>query len=487
MYTSRATYRHPEIASRGMTTALVLIFIGVFMLVLGTITSYALQESRYGRALYAREQALHIAESGLEYYRWYLAHNPNDLTNGTGSSGPYNYGVSDPEGGSLGNAAITVTGNTQCGIVQSVDITAEGRSNADPKYARTLTARYMRPSVAAYSYLLNSNVWAGPSRTIIGPYFSNGGIRMDGSNNSDVLSAQSTWSCNSNFGCSPTATKNGVFGAGSGSALWKYPVSTINFAGMAASFSNLRTYAISGGGQDIVPASGTVTSRGYHIIFRSNGTYDLYRVTGTTPIWSSVDGSTYAQEYSVISAQTYVNNYPIVSTCGLIFAEDRVWIDGVVHGKVTVVAATPSDNTTAPDVYIDNNITYSSYDGSDGLTVVAEGNVLIPINSPDTMEIHGVFAAPNGFYGRNYYCYGGGCPHNVPSAYQGSVLQTQLMTVGTIVSSGRTGTAWIDGGGDTVSGYLNRTDAYDELQAINPAPFTPAASPDAEFILWREQ
>src|SRR3989344_9411067 len=162
-------------AQRGVTTMLVVAFMGIFLLILGTITSYTFEQAKYGRALYGREQALAIAEAGLEYYRWFLAHNPNDLTNGTGLPGPYTYTVDDPEGGTLGVASLTVAGNSSCNVIQSIDITSRGTSDTNSAFSRTLFGRYMRRSVAAYSYLLNSNVHAGSDRVITGPYHSNGG------------------------------------------------------------------------------------------------------------------------------------------------------------------------------------------------------------------------------------------------------------------------------------------------------------------------
>jgi hypothetical protein len=35
----------------------------------------------------AYEQSLSIAEAGINYYRWHLAHSPQDYTDGTGGSG----------------------------------------------------------------------------------------------------------------------------------------------------------------------------------------------------------------------------------------------------------------------------------------------------------------------------------------------------------------------------------------------------------------
>lgn len=469
---------------RGITIMMVVAFMGIFMIVMGTIMSYAFQESRYGRALYDREQALSIAESGLEYYRWFLSHFPNNLTNGTGAAGPYTYIVNDPEGGEIGNAYISVVGNSSCGVIQSIDITSVGKSNLNPGFPRTLFARYMRPSVATYSYLLNSNVWAGADRNITGRYHSNGGVRMDGTNNSDVSSAVSTWSCTSSYGCSPTQTKNGVWGGGSGTALWSYPAASVDFNGIATSLASLKTYAQTAGGLYFAPASGAVNSRGYHVILKSNGTMDVYRVTATVGVKGSADGAAFVTEYNIISTQVLLGTYTPPSACSLVFFEDRVWIEGVVKNKVTIVAATPTDSGTAPDILIPTNITYAASDGSSGLTAMAERNILIPLNSPDIMEIHGIFSAHSGYYGRNYYTTSGS--NEVPSAYDSYVMQTQLTTAGTIVSSGRTGTKWTSGG-TFVSGYGTRVDAYDQLQATNPPPFTPFASPDHSFVLWREQ
>ncbi len=118
----------------GVTVLLVIAFMGIFMIILGAISSFALEQGKYGRVLYDREQALHSAEAGLEYYRWFLAHNPNDLTNGTGQSGPYTYTVADPEGGSLGKASISISAATQCGVNQWIDITSVGTSDLSPSF-----------------------------------------------------------------------------------------------------------------------------------------------------------------------------------------------------------------------------------------------------------------------------------------------------------------------------------------------------------------
>lgn len=460
---------------------------GVFMIILGTITSYAFTQAKYGRAILAREQAIHIAEAGLEYYRWFLAHNPGNLTNGTGAPGPYTYTVNDPEGGVMGSASLTVTGNSQCGVLQNIDIASRGTSNFNTIYPRTISARYMQRSVAEYAFITNTNVWYGSSNTSVGPYISNGGIRQDGTNNSTVSSALTSFSCDSSMGCSPTQTKPGVWGAGSGSALWQYPVSSIDFAGMATNFSTMRSLAIASGRyfqHSTVSANHDTT--GFHIVLKSNGTFDAYRVTGTTWIYgyrSNGDCSAaggWCNDYDIITSETLLGNYTIPSSCSLVYVEGTLWLEGTLNGKLTIIAADPSSGY-APDIILSNNIAYATTDGTTGLTAIAEHSIRLPLTSPDTMNIRGIFVAQTGYFGRDYYLAG------YTGGRDSYIVQSTLNTTGSVVSSQRPVSAWTDGSGTVVSGYQTRTNSYDRILAFDPPPFTPAIGTDYHYVLWREQ
>ncbi len=486
--------------SRGVTVMLVLAFMGIFLFLLATIMSYVLTQGKYGRALNAREQAFNISEAGLEYYRWFLAHNPSIMNAGVGLTSPYTYIVNDPEASRLGESTITATANLQCGVVQWVDLTSVGKSDQSVVFTRTLNARYMRPSVGEYSALLNANVWAGADRVISGPYFSNGGIRMDGTTNSTVQSAVATWSCDSSFGCSPTQSKNGVWGSGSGSALWSWApnVASFNFAGIATNFATLRGYANStgilldidrvkvGGSQQggTFSSVGASDQRGYHVKLNADNTIDVYRVTGTQGVYSvhTDNPGSWATDYDIITSETYQGHYTIPSGCPIIYVQAKTWLEGIVGNKVTVVAADTGAYT--PDIILQNNITYSSGTGSSGLTAIAERSVTIPLVSPDMMTVRGIFVAQSGYFGRNYYAETGN--NAVPSAYTSYVKQTQLTTIGTVVSNGRIGTQWTCSG-TYCSGFAQRIDTYDRLLAFSPPAFTPSASVDYKLVLWREQ
>lgn len=473
--------------SRGFILALVVVFGAVFLTVGTALASFLLVMQHAEQARVDREKALAIAEAGLNYYAWHLAHFPTDLKDGTSGNGPYVHTYDDPEGGVAGSFSLTINGNLVCNQATAIDITSTGWTAEDPAKTRTLFGRYARESVAAYSYIVNSAVWAGESRTIAGKYHSNGGVRMDGNNLSIVESSVSSWSCDANFGCSPTQAKPGVFGAGTNPTYFLYPVPQVDFAGITVNLATLKAAAQSGGGLYFAPASGSQGNRGYHLIFKVNGTVDVYRVTGTTAVRTySDDVGDFYTERTIISSQTFLGNYVIPASCGVVFVEDRAWVEGVVKGKVTVAAADLTTSGYSPDAILPNNITYAAYDGSNGLTVVAEKNVLIPLNSPDTMTLHGIFIAQNGRYGRNYYFYQSGDSDSVPFAYRNYVMRNSLTTVGTVVSNGRTGTSW-SCSGVVCSGYLTRIDSYDGTLAVSPPPFTPYTSTQFNFIEWREQ
>ena len=462
----------------GYLVVLALVFGGILFSLITAFLGFIVSENRAETAKVNKERALDIAEAGLDYYKWYLAHFPNDVTNGTTTPAPYVHTYDDPEDGPIGNFSLDIKGNSVCGDLTSIDIHSTGTVSVAPGITRTVYGRYARPTVSEFSYIINSNVWAGADRTITGPYYSNGGIRMDGTNNSTVSSGLDTWLCTSSFGCSPNATQNGVFGAGPNSSLWSFPSPPINFTGLSVDLSNMKTKA-QGSGLYFAPSG----NYGYHLIFKANGTFDLYRVTNTTSMYGTADGSTYALERNVISAESFVGNYTPPAGCAVVFVEDKLWLEGVVTKKVTVAAADVTTPGVSPSIILPNNITYSTSNGTVGLLAVAEDSILIGLDSPNTMTLEGIFAAQNGRFGRNHYVSSG--TYKVPNAYIASILRASLTVHGTIVSNGREGTKWVSGA-TVLSGYQTRANSYDRSLVSDPPPLTPHTSATYKFIEWRE-
>ena len=459
-----------------------IVFGAVFLMVLGGLSGFVLSQNELQNRSTGEAKAFAIAEAGLEYYQWYLARAPGDTTHGTGQPGPYTIPYYDPEGGQAGTIELTIEGNTSCGETTSIDIRSKGTVSDGSGGSETVVARYAQPTVATFSYVLNESVWAGDDRVINGPYHSNGGIRMDGTANAPVTSSLSTWLCTSTFGCSPNQTKAGVWGAGPNQTLWNYPTPQIDFAGIAADFSALKTLAQAEG--IYLPryssgnSNGAAYWRGYHLLFNANGTVTVRRVSSTIALdvnpLNSADSST---DRIRIQNETNYNTYTIPTDCGLIFVEDNTWIEGTIPQKVTLVAANVTNTGVEPNIYIRNNVVYGVQDGTDGLTAIAERNILIAPDSPSTMTLNGIFIAQGGAFGRNLY--------DCPSSYE---PRGTLTILGTTVSNKRTGTQWNNGcGWSGDAGYQTRIDAYDRLLATDPPPFTPIVSSDYEFVDWREE
>ena len=462
MYTTR---------SRGYLLVLVLVFGGIFFMMATAFVGYVVTQSQLTTHKYNKERALDIAEAGLNYYKWFLAHYPGNTTNGTTTPQPYVHTYSDPESAPIGEFSLQIASSSACGEVYAIDITSTGYTYDNPDATRVVYGRYAKPTIAEFAYILNSNVWAGSDRIIIGPYHSNGGIRMDGTNNSTVSSGQNTWVCDSSYGCSPTNNSApGVTGSGPNKDLWSYPVAPINFTGITVDLAVMQQKAQTGGGRYFGPSG----KAGYHVIFKSNGTFDVRRVNSKE---NEPNGYAWGRYMNILKGTSLIGNYPIPTGCAVLYFEDQVWLEGVVNGKVTIVAADVDTTGVDPSVILNSDITYAT--ATSGLLAIAEYDMLIGLTVPDDMTLNGIFVAQTGHFGRNHY------DTSMPNAWEEYIKRNSLTINGTIISNGREGTKWTSGG-VYVSGFNSRTNTYDRDLVTDPPPLTPEVSDTYKFIEWRE-
>lgn len=458
---------------QGSMITLVLVFGGVFLLIFSSLVGFVFLQLKESRQKVNWYQAMTIAEAGLNYYRWHLAHAPEDLQDGTGGPGPYEHEYYDPEGGLVGRFSLVIGGQEQCGKTTAVTITSTGWTEEYPDTKRQIQVKYIRPSVADYAYLLNDNVWAGSDREIKGPYHSNGGIRMDGENKSLVTSARDTWTCTASFGCSPSQEKPGVFTTANGvEELFDFPVTPFDFDGITMDLAEIKSLTQSGQGIYLPPSG----EKGYHVILRNDRSLDVYKINQLDSIYAYDTETEWHWEDSVIDNESFLANYNIANDCGLIFIEDDLWVEGEVKGKITLVSADLINPNQETDVWLTEDIEYTTKDGSDGLVLVAQHNNLVGLNVPGNMELDGIFIAQTGHFGRNHYpC----------SWYWPECKRDYLEIFGSIVSNGRVGTRWTSGESWS-SGFNQRENIYDPAQNFNPPAFLPNTSQDFYFKAWEE-
>jgi len=450
------------------------------LLLLSGLLGFILLQLRHAGQKVAFAEALEIAEAGADYYKWCLI-------NEAGENCQVQKEVYDLSGNLMGSFTLEITSSGSCGTTTARTITSTGQTDDFPNQKRKIRVLYSRESVASYAYLINDNVWAGGDREIRGLYHSNGGIRMDGENQSLVTSAREDWICTGSFGCDVCPAGDGCWVEGSqcicpgvftttGNSdpnLFNFPVTSFDFNGITVDLATIKSIVGSSPQQYYWPpvTDLDLEGEGYHIKFLEDGTFEVWIITELEETYAySLEDSWHYDYFTIDGEYRYGNPISIDADCSLIFVEDNLWLDGKVKGKVTVASADLINPTGETDIVLPGNIEYTTTDGSDGLAVISERNILISPDSPDQMEMRGIFVAQKGRFGRNHY--------------PGDIKES-LEIAGSIVSNGRVGTKWTSGS-VIVSGYLERENYNDPNLIYNPPPFAPSIGSEFKIIDWEE-
>jgi hypothetical protein len=457
----------------GFLLVLVLVMGSVFLMIISGFIGYVVTQNQVVNFRFEQQRATEIAEAGLNYYRWYLAHYPDDVTNGTGMPGPYVHQYDDPEGSAMGEFSLDIASSTYCGDISSIEIASTGHTYAEPDAKSTVRGQYSRPSVASYSFVTNSGVWYGPSSNVNGPIHTNQGIRMDASHNSIVSSGQTDWTCDGSYGCSPTQTVDGVFttSGNANPALFSFPTAPIDFNGVTLDLAVMQDRAQNQGGL-YFPDSGKA---GYHVIFQPGNQVEVRRVNAKQ---NEPSGYAWGRYLNILKGTSLVGVYNIDPTCPVIYFADQLWLEGQVDQKVSIAAADIDTAGVDPSIILNNNITYGSPDA--GLLAVAEFDMLIGLEVPEDMELNGIFVAQTGHFGRNFY------DTSMPNSWEEYIIRDSLTINGTIVSNSRAGYNWVYSSGVLASGFENSESSYDASQVFDPPPYTPITSDVYSFFNWRQ-
>lgn len=448
-------------------------------MLLSGLLGFILLQLKQASQRVAWHQTLDIAEAGINYYYWCLNHGIQDDC-------LLEKDYFDTTGKSVGKFYLEISAEMSCGQTTKRIITSTGETDKFPKIQRKVQALYARPSLAKYAYLLNDNVWLGADHEIRGFYHSNGGIRLDGENQSLVTSARETWVCTDSFGCSPCPLAAGcvlqesecvcpgVFTttANSNPDLFDWPTPPFDFEGITVDLAEMKEISQTDPEALYLPPSTDINpeAEGYHLILKNNGTFDVWIITELSASWAYSEEEDWHDDYFIINQESFYNTYSVTPACSLVFVEDNLWLEGELKGELTVASAnliSPSQDTA---VVLPGNINYTTLDGSDGLALIAEKNVLISPNSPNNMELRGIFVAQKGRFGRNHY------PGNIKES---------LEINGSIVSNDRVGTQWLSGG-SVISGYLARESYFDTNLVYDPPHFVPYLTPEYALVDWEE-
>ena len=426
-----------------------------------------------------REEAIGIAEAGIDYYRWHLAHAPQDYQDGTGGAGPYAHIFYDKDGNVLGNFTLTITAPILGSSL--VTVQSKGTASSSEGTPRTIKVQLAKPSFAKYAVAANENMRFGSGTEVFGPIHSNNGIRFDGLAHNLITSAVGTYDDPDHSGANefgvhthlapvdplpPAAVpaRTDVFIAGR-----QFPVPAVDFAGITADLSQIKTDAQASGFYR--SASGSL---GYHVVLQTDDTFKLYKITSLRSPPSGCSNGLSQSGWGTwsVNNQSLLGTYAIPAN-GLMFLEDNVWVDGQINtARLTIAAATFPDNpATRKSITVNTNLLYTNYDGQDVLALISQQNINVGLYSDNIFRIDAALIAQNGRAGRYYYS----------SSCGSNYVRNTLTLYGMIGTNQRYGFAYTNG-----TGYTTRDIIYDANLLYGPPPSFPLTSDQYQVISWEE-
>ncbi len=378
---------------KGSAIAYALVIIAMVSIILGSVVQFVSTQAKNAYRNQSKEEAFQIAEAGINFYRWYLAHETDGRTaiqirNFWQSTSPYPYGLGDnspyekeyvdAQGGAIGKYSVVVSALDISSTIVNIEVT--GWTYKYPDVKRKIKVRFRRPSWSEFSVLANDNIRFGQGTTVNGKIHSNSGVRFDGVATNVISSSLSKYDDPDHnevgadkleFGVHthvnvPPATgvtdayrpaetppaavpaRTDVFNAGR-----RFPVTQIDFASVVSDISYMRSQAA---------IKYDNTGFGRRIILKSDGNFDICKVNN----YSEYDPAAYSTTTSGISnyngfvtgatgsdastngAACVVSNCCLFSTCP--------WIQATKTSRGKCVSATTEVIPNNGIVFVANNL-----------------------------------------------------------------------------------------------------------------------------------
>lgn len=480
---------------KGSALVYALVIMTVVMILLVSLLGYISAQLKFSFNRVEKEKAFQIAEAGVYYYRWYLAHETSgktaiEINNFLQTGGPMGFSPAQADYEHIGAYQLTITPPTPGSTM--ITIQSVGWSYRVPTMKRTVSVRFRRPSWSEYTFLSNSFMNFGNEAEVFGKVHSNGGIRFDGVAHNTVSALPVKFNDPSHGGCKefgvhthrgtddPCApfsnlpwpdntvpNRPDVFMGGR-----EFPVPEVSFSGITTDLSNMKTQAQAGNGRyfnDNANGDRDV-DLGRHIILKSNGTYDICTVVKANSPHDIANAKGYQKNSGSGTCNSCggecLSNYSIIDD-GVIFVENNVWVEGTVNNKkLTIVAANLSGGGDAKDIYIgisNSNLRYASYNCDNMLGLVAQQDILVLNECPSDFTVDAALLAQTGLVG-------------IVSGMGGKYSLTFNGAIASYLQS------YFQNGN---SGFADRTYNFDNNLLYCPPPYFPTGTEYA-IDLWEE-
>jgi hypothetical protein len=513
-------------SGRGSAFIFIVIISAIGATVLLGLMTFITAQYKNSQRQSQREESFQVAEAGIYWYRWYLAHKVEgqiiqvkkafwESGQAKGVNEPYEADVADPEGGTLGRYKLEVTPPVAGSTV--VIVKSTGWTYKNPNVKRIIQVRFRQPAWCEYAVIADDFMRFGEGTEVFGMIHSNQGIRFDGVAHNIVSSSVPTFNdpdhsganeygvhthvnippqtgVNDNFRPleappNPMSDRSDVFLAGR-----QVSKPGKSFSSLISDLGVMKEQASSDGlylGEETATVQfhcrwvhgvwtcdeTSVPVKGYHIVLKNDHTMDVSMVLGFDQASYQINPTItvrYKNHNYSVDGETEAVNYPMPEN-GIVFVENYTWVEGIISGDhLTIAAADLSPNPVYKDIYINHNILYTDKagddaDGPDILGLIAQNNISVGLYSDNDLEIDAALLAQKGRVGRDHY--------TSPYSY---VHRHSITTYGSIATKQRYGFAWTD---DT--GYELRNLYFDNNLIYYPPPFFPTVD-KYQIDLWEE-
>jgi hypothetical protein len=164
--------------ARGYILIYTLVFGAIITMTLGGFVTWGMKYLKVANHTLYQEEAARISEAGIQYYKWHLAHAPEDFQDGTGGPGPYVHDYKDKDGNTIGTFTLAITPPAEGSDIVTIEST--GVSASDPSATKKVRVKLAPESIAKYAVLSDSALYFPQTSEIFGPVHSNVGVRFDG-------------------------------------------------------------------------------------------------------------------------------------------------------------------------------------------------------------------------------------------------------------------------------------------------------------------
>ena len=386
-----------KIKEKGSIMATTLVILSVVSILFTGLITYIISQINYSSHMAAKESALHVADAGIDFYKWYLAHETDgmqmqEILAFWEETSPYPYGVNtayEADYNGIGKYSIEVI--TPVGGSSIITVKSTGWTYKKPNAKRIISAQMRVGSWSEYVILSNSDLEIEDGEDIQGKVHSNGGIKFDGVGHNEVTSAVPDY-----LYSGTGTTKDGIWTSWAGEYNTNmssnvflngktFPAPAKDFDTVTASFLEIFDAA------QLIDLDFSPATKGHQVILKGDK-IDVFQVVNT-------DDGVVTKTQDTSPAKI---DFPLPDI-GAIYVNKNIWVEGTIGNGKRLVIASNNPSVTHGNIFISNDITYSDYTSGTVLGLVAKNDIEVIDNCEDDLRIDAALLAQTGRVGRSNY------------------------------------------------------------------------------------